>query len=140
MMAVDGMKLQGLTGYLQTIWSGPFQIIVSVIMLWMQLGYSCLAGLAVIIIMVPLSAWFANKIKSIQKRIMGRADERVKSTGEMLNGIKIVKLQTWEESFKEKITDYRLVELQHFLRYIYFYLVKFIIIVYHQHYGVELQH
>lgn len=66
LMAVDSLKLQGLTGYLHTIWSGPFQIIVSLIMLGLVVGWSCLAGLAVMIIMIPMSAYVANLLKKVQ--------------------------------------------------------------------------
>lgn len=36
LMEVDSQKFQDTTSYLQTIWSGPFQIIGSLILLWRQ--------------------------------------------------------------------------------------------------------
>ncbi|KAK8830238.1 hypothetical protein WA577_005927, partial [Blastocystis sp. JDR] len=36
LMEVDSQKIQDITSYLQTIWSGPFQIIVSLVLLWRQ--------------------------------------------------------------------------------------------------------
>ncbi|KAK8795899.1 hypothetical protein WA171_003866 [Blastocystis sp. BT1] len=36
LMEVDSQRFQDITSYLQTLWSGPFQIIVSIVMLWFQ--------------------------------------------------------------------------------------------------------
>lgn len=38
-------------------------------------------------------------------------DQRIKLINEMLNGVKVLKLFAWEESFKRKIEDYRNQEL-----------------------------
>ena len=39
LMEVDSQKFQDITSYLQTIWSGPFQIIGSLILLWRQVFF-----------------------------------------------------------------------------------------------------
>ena len=36
LMEVDSQMFQNITSYLQTLWSGPFQIIVSVVLLFQQ--------------------------------------------------------------------------------------------------------
>ena len=36
LMEVDSQVFQNITSYLQTLWSGPFQIIGSLILLWRQ--------------------------------------------------------------------------------------------------------
>lgn len=38
LMEVDSQMFQSITSYLQTIWSGPFQIIVSIVLLFQQVG------------------------------------------------------------------------------------------------------
>ena len=38
LMEVDSQMFQSITSYLQTLWSGPFQIIVSVVLLCQQVG------------------------------------------------------------------------------------------------------
>ena len=66
LMSVDAQRFMDLMTYLHTIWSGPFQIIVSVIMLWQILGPSVLAGIAVMVVLIPINAVIALKIRRLQ--------------------------------------------------------------------------
>lgn len=86
------------------------------IILWKELGISSLAGLLIIIIMMPVSGYFSKIIKKIQRSIMNYKDNRIKSTNEVLSNMKTVKLQTWEESFKNKVSSIRKEELSLFIK------------------------
>lgn len=48
-----------------------------------------LAGLAVMIILIPLNGCLANRMKNLQMRQMKNKDERVKLMNEILSGIKV---------------------------------------------------
>jgi hypothetical protein len=65
-MSVDAQKLQDAPVYLHFIWSAPITIIVCLVMLWEQLGPAVLAGLGVLILMIPVNAVIAGKIKKYQ--------------------------------------------------------------------------
>lgn len=45
---------------------GPFQIILALYFLWQELGPSVLAGLAVMILLIPVNAWIASKARALQ--------------------------------------------------------------------------
>lgn len=74
------------------IWSAPLQIALALYFLWGILGPSVLAGLAVMIILIPVNGLIANRVKTLQIRLMKYKDERVKLMNEVLNGIKVRKL------------------------------------------------
>lgn len=44
LMSVNAQMLSDLTLYLNIVWSAPFQIVISLIMLWQYLGVSALIG------------------------------------------------------------------------------------------------
>lgn len=54
-----------------------------------SVGPSVLAGLAVMIIMIPVNGVIANKMKTLQIKQMKNKDERVKMMNEILSGIKV---------------------------------------------------
>lgn len=89
LMAVDAQRFMDLTTYLNMLWSAPLQIALALYFLWQQLGPSVLAGLAVMIIMIPLNGFIASRIKTYQIRQMKYKDERVKLMNEVLSGIKV---------------------------------------------------
>ncbi|KRT79870.1 ABC transporter ATP-binding protein [Oryctes borbonicus] len=107
LMSVDAQKFIELTAYLNMIWSAPLQIILALYFLWDILGPSVLAGLAVMIIMIPINGYIANKVKVLQIKQMKNKDERVKLMNEVLSGIKVLKLYAWEPSFETQVLKIR---------------------------------
>ncbi|KAL5281122.1 ABCC2.2 family protein [Megaselia abdita] len=112
LMAVDAQRFMDLTTYLNMIWSAPLQITLAIYFLWQILGASVLAGLAVMLLMIPINGWIANRIKILQVNQMKYKDERVKLMNEVLSGIKVLKLYAWEPSFEEQVLKIREKEIQ----------------------------
>ncbi|XP_035695059.1 multidrug resistance-associated protein 1-like [Branchiostoma floridae] len=112
LMSVDAQRLADVSTQLHMIWSAPFQIAVSLYFLWQTLGPSIMAGLGVMILLIPINAVIANKTRQLQVKQMKKKDARIKLMNEVLNGIKVLKLYAWELSFKEKIEKIRSKELQ----------------------------
>ncbi|XP_025986918.1 multidrug resistance-associated protein 1 isoform X4 [Solenopsis invicta] len=112
LMSVDAQRFMDLTAYINMIWSAPLQIALALYFLWNILGPAVLAGLAVMIILIPINGLIANKVKTLQIRQMKSKDERVKLMNEVLNGIKVLKLYAWEPSFEQQILKIRVKEIQ----------------------------
>lgn len=85
----ENCRFLELTAYLNMIWSAPLQIALALYFLWGILGPSVLAGLAVMIVLIPVNGFIANRVKILQIRQMKYKDERVKLMNEVLNGIKV---------------------------------------------------
>ncbi|KAI9148595.1 ATP-binding cassette glutathione S-conjugate transporter ycf1 [Blastocladiella emersonii ATCC 22665] len=116
-MSVDAQKLNDLCTYLHIVWSGPFQIALALYFLWAQLGPAVLAGLFVMIIMIPFNAKFVKRQQAIQKDQMRCKDSRLRLMDELLSGIKVVKLYAWELFFLNKIDNVRQRELRNLKKY-----------------------
>lgn len=82
-------RFMDLTAYISMIWSAPLQIALALYFLWAILGPSVLAGLGVMIILIPINAVIANKAKTYQMKQMKNKDERVKLMNEVINGVKV---------------------------------------------------
>lgn len=66
LMSVDAQRFMDLTTYLHTIWSAPLQIALAMYFLWQELGPSVLAGLGVLILLVPFNAYISMKARNYQ--------------------------------------------------------------------------
>eukprot|EP00980_Cylindrotheca_fusiformis_P016776 scaffold5048_cov121-Cylindrotheca_fusiformis.AAC.27 len=115
--SIDAQRLQDLMNYMNSIWSSPLQICLSLFFLWRELGPSSLGGVCVILFMVPVTRVVAQKMGALQKRLMKAKDRRIEINSEVLAGMKIIKLQAWEEPFSERITELRQTELSQLLWY-----------------------
>ena len=75
-MAVDTQRLQDLTQYVQMLWSAPLQILLCMASLYQLAGISMLAGVGVMIFMIPVNGFLAKIMKNLQKRQMATKDAR----------------------------------------------------------------
>ncbi|XP_068114091.1 ATP-binding cassette sub-family C member 2 [Hyperolius riggenbachi] len=124
LMSADAQKFMDVTNFIHLIWSSPMQIIISVVFLWVELGPSVLAGLGVMILLVPINAVIATKSRSFQMKNMKNKDSRMKLMNEILNGIKILKLFAWETSFEKQVQKIREKELKNMLHFAYLFSVS----------------
>ncbi len=72
-----------LLGYFHMIWSAPLQIGIAMYLLWQIVGASSLAGLGVMILMIPINGYIAKKTKALQAQQMKIKDSRVKEVNEV---------------------------------------------------------
>jgi len=120
LISVDAQRLQDLTTYLHAIWYSFLQIGLAIYFLWRQLGISCLGGVAVIILMIPITKATSRYMGKMQKTLMSRKDVRVEKNNEVLGSIKVIKLQSWEESFLRRLMHLRGDELAQLFKYLMF--------------------
>ncbi|CAL8118382.1 unnamed protein product [Orchesella dallaii] len=112
LMSVDVQKIMDLIPFVNMVWSAPFQIGVALYFLWGILGPSSLAGLGVMILLLPANAFIAAKARKLQIMQMRKKDLRVKLMNEILSGIKVLKLYAWEPSFENQIMKIRKDEIE----------------------------
>uniref|UniRef100_A0A8B9NGU6 Uncharacterized protein n=1 Tax=Accipiter nisus TaxID=211598 RepID=A0A8B9NGU6_9AVES len=119
LMSADAQRFMDTANFVHQLWSSPLQIILSIVFLWRELGPSVLAGIAVIVLLIPINGFLVAKAKTIQVRNMKNKDERMKTMNEILNGIKILKLFAWEPSFEKRVNEVRARELKDLVNFSY---------------------
>jgi ABC-type multidrug transport system fused ATPase/permease subunit len=111
-MSVDSQRMIDFLLTVNTLWSAPLQITIALIFLWQQLGIATLAGIVFMIILLPFNGYITTKMRNIQILMMKEKDKRVKLMNEILNGIKVLKLYAWENSFRDRVMGYREKEIK----------------------------
>uniref|UniRef100_A0A8C8BA77 Canalicular multispecific organic anion transporter 1 n=1 Tax=Otus sunia TaxID=257818 RepID=A0A8C8BA77_9STRI len=119
LMSADAQRFMDMANFVHQLWSSPLQIILSIVFLWGELGPSVLAGIAVMVLLIPINGFLVAKAKAIQVRNMKNKDERMKIMSEILNGIKILKLFAWEPSFEKRVNEIRAHELKDLVNFSY---------------------
>lgn len=106
-MAVDAQRLQDLTQFAQQVWSAPFQIAICMFSLYQLVGWSMLAGVGVMIVMIPINGFIARFMKRLQKQQMKNKDSRSRLIAEIINNMKSIKLYAWGTAFMNKLNYVR---------------------------------
>ncbi|XP_046682933.1 multidrug resistance-associated protein 1-like isoform X2 [Homalodisca vitripennis] len=110
-MAVDAQRLVDTTVYLHLSWTTLLSIIACMYFLWNILGVATLAGVVVLVVLIPVNVVISNRVRTLQWRQLKQKDERIKILSEVLSGIKVLKMYAWEQSFRKSILNIRDKEL-----------------------------
>ncbi|KAG0004492.1 hypothetical protein BGZ80_000819, partial [Entomortierella chlamydospora] len=106
-MSIDAQRVQDLVTYLHVVWSGLFQIVIAMYLLYDTMSWAIFAGVTVMTLMIPLNARLSVFMKDFQKEQMKNKDTRIKLMNELLNGIRVIKLYAWEGTFLQKVLTVR---------------------------------
>lgn len=89
LMSVDCQHLQDMFTYLSTVMSVPVQVAIGMYLLWGTLGISCLAGLGVLLLLIPLNSFVAARQLTLTANVLALKGERIKLMNQILNGMKV---------------------------------------------------
>ena len=78
LMAIDSQRMMDVTSQINTLWTSPMAIILSFYFLWGYLGPSSLAGLIIMVLLIPVNSVISNRMKKYQKENMKNKDMRIK--------------------------------------------------------------
>lgn len=106
-MAVDAQRLQDLSQVAQQLWSAPFQIAICMVSLYQLVGWSMLAGIGVMIFMMPVQGLVSRIMRNLQKTQMKNKDMRSRLIAEIINNMKSIKLYAWGAAFMNKLNYVR---------------------------------
>ncbi|XP_024844680.1 ATP-binding cassette subfamily C member 4-like [Bos taurus] len=101
---------------LHILWIGPLNAITVIILLWMEIGISSLAGMALLIIFMLLQSFSGKLFSSLRSKTAALTDTRLRTMNEVITGIRTIKMYAWEKSFAELITRLRRKEISKILR------------------------
>ncbi|KAG8474416.1 hypothetical protein CXB51_033997 [Gossypium anomalum] len=111
MITTDATTLQQICQQLHELWSAPFRIIISVVLLYQQLGVASLLGTVILVLMVPLQTIVISKMRKMTKEGLQWTDRRVSLMNEILAAMDTVKFYAWEKSFQTRVHSIRNDEL-----------------------------
>ncbi|KAJ9192292.1 hypothetical protein DTO164E3_8431 [Paecilomyces variotii] len=113
LMAIDSFKVSEVGAYLHFLWASvPVQVIMAVVLLYRILGFSSFAGIALMVLILPVNVYIARMFRQVQNKILASTDARIHSTNEVLQNIRIIKYFAWEQRFEDIVNEKRRAELK----------------------------
>ncbi|KAI7751096.1 hypothetical protein M8C21_020501 [Ambrosia artemisiifolia] len=102
------------TQSLHTLWSAPFRIILSLVLLYQQLGVASILGSFLLVLTFPIQTMVVSRMQKMSKEGLQKTDKRIGLMNEILAAMDTVKCYAWENSFQEKVQSVRIEELSWF--------------------------
>ncbi|GAA5860817.1 hypothetical protein JCM3774_003151 [Rhodotorula dairenensis] len=92
-------------------WTTLIQLIEVIIILLCTIGVSSLAGIALVIVALPMQTYAMRQLFKGRQQAQVFTDERIKTISELLSGIRIVKFFAWEKPILANVATSRKREL-----------------------------
>jgi ATP-binding cassette subfamily C (CFTR/MRP) protein 1 len=112
MMSNDTQQLQRFLQFFGFTLVAPIQIVISLILIYRQVGNATWVGIAFMICLIPVNVVVFSKVSTMRRRVLKYSDARVKMINEILTGIRIIKFYAWEGPFQKEVHRLREKELK----------------------------
>ncbi|XP_048254075.1 ATP-binding cassette sub-family C member 2-like isoform X2 [Haliotis rufescens] len=112
LMSVDVQRVESAVMQMWIVWSAPIIFIICFYQLYQVLGLAFLAGVVIMVVLFPFQYKLSMYHRDLFNHQLKHKDARLKNMGELLNGIKVLKLYAWEGSFRDKIMAIREKEMK----------------------------
>ena len=117
--------------FLHYLWVGPVQMAICTAILWYYYGPCCLVGIILLILFVPFQGkgnyyvwnscivnvpeltylteigWMGKQFSRLRRATAGRTDKRVRVMNEIVSGIRMIKMYTWEFPYSSLVAEAR---------------------------------
>ncbi|KAG0212661.1 hypothetical protein BGX28_005857 [Mortierella sp. GBA30] len=111
LMSTDTTRLDLIAGYFHILWTAPLMVILILILLLVNMGWTALVGFIFLVMFGPIQARVVRALSIIRRKSTLITDARVKLTQEVLQGMRVIKFYGWEDAFLGKLEDLRTKEL-----------------------------
>ena len=116
MLSSDTTKLYELGPFMHAVWVAPAMIVAACSLLVVAIGPGGLVALAVLLLLVPLSASISRAVQHARQQHLLVTDARLRATSEFLGSVKTSKLYGWERAWRDRIGTLRADEVRWMFR------------------------
>jgi len=95
----DVERLQKLCQYVTYLFVAPVEGAVCIWLLFREVGVATLAGIAVLAAFVAVQVWASRAFGRLRSETTVVTDERVRLTGQVIAGVRVLKMYGWEPPF-----------------------------------------
>ncbi|XP_023246287.1 multidrug resistance-associated protein 4-like [Copidosoma floridanum] len=106
LLSNDAARLELFFLFLHTLWVLPVQTVLLVYLIWHHVGVASLAGIGLLMsLTIPVFGNNAPQTRTKVKRrkVATKTDDRVMLLGEVVRGIRVIKMYTWEKPFEQLV-------------------------------------
>uniref|UniRef100_A0A3P8ZF49 Multidrug resistance-associated protein 4 n=1 Tax=Esox lucius TaxID=8010 RepID=A0A3P8ZF49_ESOLU len=116
LLSNDVNKFDEVTVFLHFLWVGPLQAAAVLMLLWYEIGPSCLAGMAVLVFLMPVQTLFGRFFSSLRGETAALTDNRIRIMNDVVSGIRIIKMYAWEKPFAALVDEVRRKEISKIMK------------------------
>lgn len=107
LVSKDVEKLAEACLSLQYLWSGIFETLAVLAVVFSLLGITILPGVGLMLVFLPLQYYLGVVVAFRKKELAKVSSKRISLMEEIMRGIKLIKIYGWEASFSKNLSEIR---------------------------------
>lgn len=119
LLSCDVGRMDKAFNLLHILYIAPIQLGLYTYLLWQELGISSLGGILVIFAIFPVQIFVGRFYTYYRTRIVKRTEDRGRFLNEIIQGIRTIKMYTWEKPFSRVMSNLRKAEMDYIRRFLY---------------------
>lgn len=104
---------------------GPLQTILTIVVMYEYLDHACLAGISLILFFIPIQTRLAKVFSALRLKTAKLSDKRIHFLNELMDGLRVIKMYTWEVPFATTVEICRRKELENIKKSLLIYVIPF---------------
>ncbi|XP_018045577.1 PREDICTED: multidrug resistance-associated protein 4-like [Atta colombica] len=112
LVANDVNRFDLVSIFIHHMWSAPLSALIVAYILYQQVGYAGLIGIAAIFVVVPIQSYTGKLSSKFRLQTAIKTDERVRLMDEIISGVQVIKMYAWEKPFCAMVELARKLELR----------------------------
>ncbi|XP_025829254.1 multidrug resistance-associated protein 4-like [Agrilus planipennis] len=111
LLSNDVDRFDSLLLHIHSLWLCPVEIVIIIILIYFHVGFTATLGSIFLVIFLPIQICLGKRISLYRLRTALRTDERVRLMGEIISGINVIKMYSWECYFMKLVKFIRRKEI-----------------------------
>ncbi|XP_032511553.2 probable multidrug resistance-associated protein lethal(2)03659 [Danaus plexippus] len=93
--------------FIHYLWIGPMETFLITFYLYREMGVSAVYGALMVVAVVPFQIFLGTRTSYYRRKTALKSDERVRLMEEIVMGVEVIKMYTWEKPFRKIIDTVR---------------------------------
>ncbi|KAF7279494.1 hypothetical protein GWI33_007172 [Rhynchophorus ferrugineus] len=99
----DVGRFETVTAQFHNLWLAPIETIVVLILLYYNVGLTGVIGVVFMLCFIPIQMWLGKQTSIYRLATAIKTDERIRLMNEIISGIQVIKMYTWEIPFAKLV-------------------------------------
>ncbi|CAG9854730.1 unnamed protein product [Phyllotreta striolata] len=99
--------------FAHNLYIGPIETTLVMYLLYTGVGWTALSGAVLLLLSIPVQSWLGKKTSQYRLQTALRTDERIRLMNEIIAGIQVIKMYTWEYPFAKLVEFVRTKEMEY---------------------------
>ncbi|CAG2114014.1 unnamed protein product [Medioppia subpectinata] len=112
LMSNDVNRFDEFSIFVSYFFIAPIQTAITVYIMYIHLSYWCFVGVVLLLLFIPFQSFMGKQFSKVRLMTAQLTDNRLRLMSEIISGMRVIKMYSWEQSFADLVAEARKSEVR----------------------------